>query len=82
MREMTLWAGRKYRHAHYTSRCIISVQVEAIVLIIVVVIMIRTIMMIIICVWRLAARGHRAYMNLSAARDRGLVLCTVCSLVN
>ena len=28
------------------------------------------------------ARGHRAYTDLSAARVRGPVLCTVCSLVN
>ena len=35
-----------------------------------------------ICVWQPVARGHRAYMDLSAARARGTVLCTVCSLVN
>ena len=35
-----------------------------------------------IYVWQPAARGHRAYTDLSAARVRGPVLCTVCSLVN
>ena len=33
-------------------------------------------------VWQPAARGHRAYTDLSAARVRGPALCTVCSLVN
>ena len=31
-------------------------------------------------VWQPAARGHRAYTDLSAARVRWPVLCTVCSL--
>ena len=35
-----------------------------------------------IYVWQPVARGHRAYTDLSAARVRGPVLCTVCSLVN
>ena len=35
-----------------------------------------------IYVWQPVARGHRAYTDMSAARVRGPVLCTVCSLVN
>ena len=39
-------------------------------------------LLVYIDVWQSAARGHRAYTDLSAARVRGPVLCTVCSLVN